>query len=170
MRTGLRTALRYAPLALCIVLAVGWFLFLRPTQLGGTMTYTIVSGHSMDPTLASNDLLALRAQDRYEVGDVVTYRVPVGDPGAGHVIVHRIIGGNATDGFITQGDNNPRPDLWRPKQGDVLGKLSVQVPHAGDVLMLLRSPLVVAMVGAFFGAFMVLGRPRRERPAKPATA
>jgi signal peptidase I len=164
----MRTALRYAPLALGLALAVGWFLFLRPAQLGGPMTYTIVSGHSMDPTLATNDLLALRAQDEYEIGDVVTYRVPVGDPGAGHVIVHRIIGGNGTDGFITQGDNNPRPDLWKPTQEDVLGRLTVQVPHAGDVLMLVRSPLVVAMVGAFFGAFMVLGRPRRERPVKEA--
>jgi signal peptidase len=166
----MRTALRYAPLALGLALAVGWFLFLRPAQLGGPMTYTIVSGHSMDPTLATNDFLALRAQDEYKVGDVVTYRVPVGDPGAGHVIVHRIIGGNATDGFVTQGDNNPRPDLWKPKHEDVLGKLTVQVPHAGDVLMLVRSPLVVAMIGAFFGAFMVLGRPRRERPAEAAAA
>jgi signal peptidase len=134
------------------------------------MTYTIVSGQSMDPTLASGDLLALRAQDEYEIGDVVTYRVPVGDPGAGHVIVHRIIGGNAADGFVTQGDNNSRPDVWKPTQEDVLGKLSVHVPHAGEVFMLLRSPLVVAMLGAFFGAFMVLGRPRRERPIEAARA
>jgi signal peptidase len=155
-------ALRYVPLAFGIILVAGWLVFLRPVTLGGPATYTVVSGDSMDPTLHENDFIVLRAQDEYRVGDVVTYRIPDGDPGAGHVIVHRLIAGDGERGFVTQGDNNPEPDPWRPRTEDILGTLEVQVGGVGAWLMYLRSPLVVGMLAGGLAAYFVLGgQPRR---------
>ena len=52
---------------------VGWFLW--PTSLGGCTTLTIVSGHSMEPTYYTGDLVVSRCGD-VGVGDVITYRPP----------------------------------------------------------------------------------------------
>lgn len=166
----MRTLLRFAPLAVAIVLVGGWLLFLRPVTLGGSATYTVVSGDSMDPTLHENDFIVLRAQDEYRVGDVVTYRIPDGDPGAGHVIVHRLTGGDGGRGFVTQGDNNPEPDPWQPRTEDILGELELQVGGAGEWLMYVRSPLGIAMLGAGVAAYSVLGGQPRPTTRKAASA
>lgn len=164
----MRKLLRYAPLAVGLVLVLGWMLFLRPVALGGATSYTVVSGDSMDPTLQQNDFIVMRAQDEYRIGDVVTYRIPDGDPGAGHAIVHRLIGGDAETGFVTQGDNNPEPDPWKPKPADIMGKLELQVGGAGAWLMYLRSPLAVGMLAAGLSAYFVLGGQTRRPATVPA--
>jgi signal peptidase len=166
----MRTMLRYLPLAIGLLLAAGWLLFLRPVALGGPATYTVVSGDSMDPTLHQNDFIVLRAQDEYRVGDVVTYRIPDGDPGAGHVIVHRLIAGDGERGFVTQGDNNAEPDPWKPRTEDILGRLDAQIGGAGAWLMYLRSPLAVGMLSAGVAAYLILGgQPRRVTASAPAS-
>ena len=72
--------------------------------------------------LRERDLLILHAADRYGVGDVVGYRVPDGEFGEGHLVVHRIVAGDGGTGFVLEGDNNPAPDPWLPKTVDVVGR------------------------------------------------
>ena len=99
-------------------LLVVWFLLLGPTAFGGPAGYIEVSGHSMDGTYKTGDLILTRDQDTYAKGDIVTFKVY---DGAGQVI-HRIIGGNGETGYTTQGDNNPDPDPWHPTDEEIVGK------------------------------------------------
>ena len=99
-----------------------WAMFLRPQSLGGPAGYVLVSGKSMEPLYHTGDMILVgAARELREVGDIIAYRVPKGDAMAGAQVIHRIIGGNATHGFIVQGDNSTAPDVWRPKPGDIVG-------------------------------------------------
>ena len=85
-----------------------------PILRGEPSRLVIVSGHSMDPTFHTGDLVLAWPSDDYQVGDVAPYRVPEGEPGAGGLVIHRIVGGDGELGFVMQGDNNPAPDIWMP--------------------------------------------------------
>jgi hypothetical protein len=82
------------------------------------------------------------------VGDVIAYKVPGSDVGAGLTVIHRIIGGSASTGFITQGDNNPAPDDWRPKLADVEGSAWMVIPKGGRILTFLHAPIPLAGLAA----------------------
>ncbi|HET8570521.1 MAG TPA: signal peptidase I [Candidatus Limnocylindria bacterium] len=150
------------------VLALGaWFFVLRPVSLGGPASYLWVNGKSMLPTLETGDFVVTQQQQTYAVGDVLAYRIPKGQPGAGAVVIHRLIGGSPTDGFRLQGDNKNAPDEWQPRQTDVVGKMWVMIPGAGQYLQALRSPAVFAPLVAGIVVFLILlgGDPKpRSKP------
>jgi signal peptidase I len=133
---------RVALTAATLVLIVAWAVVLRPQFLGGPAAYVIVSGESMEPTLADGDFVFAKRQSSYRVGDVVVYRVPKGDLGAGALVIHRIVGGSAGASYLTKGDNREGRDLWRPRAQDAVGSVSLTVPGAGRVFAFLRTPSV----------------------------
>ena len=158
--------------------AVVWFLLLRPGFLGGSASYIIVAGASMEPTLHSGDLALAREQPGYHEGDIVTFRVPEGQPGEGAIVIHRIVGGTAEEGYTIQGDNKEAPDLWRPTADDIVGRMWFSVPNGGLYLLFLREPIVLGAVAGLLGMLFVLSggegsqRGRRHgrtiRPGPPA--
>ena len=148
-----RKGMQIAGWVFTVAAVLGWIFFLRPQNLGGPAAYVMVSGESMEPTYETGDFVVARLLDSYDVGDVMVYRVPEGNAGAGRLIIHRVIGGNMEDGFITQGDNRETPDQWRPKEEDVVGKLWFHVPNAASAFPYLRSPIVLA---GFFGGLTFL--------------
>lgn len=117
-----------------------WYLW--PTNLGGSTSFVIVSGSSMEPTYLSGDLVIARKMEP-SIGDVIVY-APEGFGGA--QIVHRIIGGNGEDGWIMQGDNNTFIDPFEPKDAEVRGVVVVHYSSLGQLTALLLSPLVWASV------------------------
>jgi signal peptidase len=168
MRTVTRAAIS---LALLGVLA-GWFLLLRPTLLGGPASYVIVYGESMEPTLHSSDLAVLQKRSDYGPGDIIAFRVPEDEFGDGGMIIHRIVGGNAEEGYIVQGDNKERPDFWRPTDDDILGGMWFSIPGGGRVLAFLRQPLILGSVVGGLGMLSVLsgglGKPASSSGASPS--
>ena len=145
-----------------------WSITLRPQILGGPAQYIVVHGNSMLPAYHDGDLVILQRDRAYRVGDVVAYRVPRGQVGAGHVVVHRVVGGSAATGLILRGDNNRSADPWRPRTGDVLGSRWLSVPRFGRFLVFIRQPLLLAAVAAL----MVIGsmirlEPRESRAPAP---
>src|SRR5215471_19442388 len=106
-----------AQLALLVVLL--WFCL--PQALGGRADWVLVSGTSMLPNLHTGDLVLVERRSGYHVGEVVAYRVPRGQVGAGYVVIHRIVGGNGRTGWRMKGDNRTAPDLWNPTNRDVIG-------------------------------------------------
>jgi signal peptidase len=163
---------RHLGLLLVAIGLAAWFVALRPTALGGPASYIFVSGTSMEPTLATGDLVVLQRGDRYAIGDIIAFEVPDGQPGAGALVIHRIVGGSADEGFVMRGDNKPAPDEWRPTEDRVAGRLWLRVPGAGAAVATLRQPAVFASVLAGLVVFfIVLGggeRPQRREPASGA--
>jgi signal peptidase I len=153
-----------AGLALLLVLLAAWFVLLRPVSLGGSVTYVVIRGDSMEPDYRSGDLLLVHSQSSYGSRDVIAYRVPDGEVGEGLVVVHRIVGGSPGAGFSVRGDNNPSIDPWLPRGADVVGKAWVLVPGLGRVLVAIRQPLVLAALAAS----LVVGAIIWRGPSGPA--
>jgi signal peptidase len=149
-------------------LALGWFLYLRPAAIGGPASYVVVSGVSMEPHLHTGDLVILHTAKRYRIGDVVAFRVPAGQQGAGSLVIHRIIGGDAATGFVMQGDNKDQPDPWRPTGADILGRSWMEFPGSGRLLLLLREPPVLgAVLGGLVGFWIFTSGSSRLRSPSP---
>ena len=149
-----------------LILIGAWFVLLCPQSLGGPARYVLVSGNSMEPTLSSLDFVVARRTSTYEVGDIVVFPVPETD---GRLfVIHRLVGGNARDGFVMQGDNRSTPDIWKPTPDDIAGKLWFSIPAGGRALLVLRSPAIVALF-AGLGAFLwiYLGGKDEEVSAAP---
>jgi signal peptidase len=148
-----------------------WWVTLRPTVfLGGPATFITVKGTSMLPTLKTGDFVLAEAQPTYRVGDLVVYRVPKGQIGAGDDLIHRIVAGNATTGFTLKGDDNPAPDPWIVPRSDVLGKEALTVPGLGNSLLVIRSPLFAGLVAALIAIWLVISPPEWMRRRKPTAA
>jgi signal peptidase len=160
--------LRHVRLLLLIAAAAAWFVVLRPTALGGPASYIFVSGVSMEPTLESGDLAVLQRADEYAIGDIVAFEVPDG-PGAGALVIHRIIGGSGGDGFVMQGDNKRAPDEWNPTEELVAGRMWLHLPGAGTVVSWLRQPAVFAsLLAGLVVFFIVLGGGDRPKSREAA--
>jgi signal peptidase I len=155
---ALRRTRRPAGIALAVLACLLWMQFLRPQWLGGNAAFVLVSGQSMEPRYRTGDLVLVERQQRYHPGQVIAYRVPKGDPMAGAQVIHRIIGGDATHGFVVRGDNRTAADVWRPKQQDIVGAKVVRLPDAIVVLQFLHAPLFLALLAATFTFVHVLLR------------
>jgi signal peptidase I len=155
--------------------ALGWIVTLRPARMGGPASFVMVQGVSMNPTYHTGDLVITHRRSSYAVGDVVAYTVPKVDVGAGLTVIHRIVGGSPAAGFVTQGDNNPTPDDWRPTLAEVEGKAWMVVPHGGKILAFLHAPIPLAGFAAsavvmwivYQDELPTLGRRRRRSEARP---
>ncbi|QGQ20329.1 signal peptidase I [Cellulomonas sp. JZ18] len=153
-----RRVLRAAGSAALWALLAAAAVLLWPTNLGGCTSLTVVSGHSMEPTYRTGDLVLARCGTP-QVGDVVVY-VPEGYGGAR--IIHRITGGDG-DGWVLQGDNNPEVDPFAPTDEDVVGVARVHVPAVGRVGLLMTNPW-------FWASLVVVGLGLLVWPGRQATA
>jgi signal peptidase I len=147
-------------LAFALAVAALWAVTLRPTSLGGPATYVVIRGDSMLPIFHSGDLVVLRVAEGVAPGDVVGYRVPDGEVGAGYLVVHRIAAGDGQSGFTMLGDNNPAPDPWQPRPADIAGKAWVLLPGLGRVIVLVHQPAVAAALAVSLLVMLVLSRSR----------
>jgi signal peptidase len=163
-RRNTRRALRVAVLGATLALALGWFLVLRPTSLGGPAGYVLVSGTSMEPTYHTGDLVITQRQDTYQVGDIVEFRVKQA------LIIHRIVGGDAVTGYLVRGDNNRVEDGFRPKADHVVGKAWLRLPGVGRLIVIVRNPLPLAVCTWGFATFYLVRRWGRPRAAVSAEA
>ena len=153
-------------LALTLAAVGVWAIALRPTTLGGPATYVVVRGDSMLPGFHSGDLVLLLAEPGYGVGDVVGYAVPAGEVGAGHVVLHRLVGGDGASGFAVQGDNNPAPDPWLPRSTDVRGRLWLLLPGFGTAITILHQPAVLAAFAVSLLVVVALSRWQQPVPVR----
>lgn len=154
---------------LAVVAALGWYCL--PQKLGGRADWVMVSGTSMLPRFHTGDLVLVEHQASYHVGEVVAYRVPKGQVGAGFVVIHRIIGGNGRAGWKLQGDNRTAPDLWYPTDHDVIGAKELRIPHAWFFLRLLHMPVLLGLFAGFAAFFVILfggNDGEKVRPGIPA--
>jgi signal peptidase I len=163
-RSALRRALRILKWTLELAVLAAWLWWALPQGLGGRADWVMVSGWSMEPRYHTGDLVLVDRQSHYHVGQVIAYRVPKGEVGAGAVVIHRIVAGNGTKGFTMKGDNRTAADLWYPKTSDVIGAKTLRIPHAFAVIRWVRSPLVLGGVAALvvFLKLAFFSKPKQE--------
>jgi signal peptidase len=128
-----------------------------PAQLGGHLSLVVVSGHSMDGTYRSGDLLMAWPHADYNKGEIIVYKIPKGEPASGLRVVHRVI--EKKDGhFTSQGDNRTTPDFWRPTVDNVVGEPFLRVRAGGLALKWLLSPIALAFVCGVCVFWFVIGK------------
>jgi signal peptidase I len=151
--------------AVAWVLLVVTALLLWPQRWGGSMTYVITSGTSMQPGFVAGDLAVLRAAGAYQVGDVAAYR----STEIKKIVMHRIT--EVGDGvYRFQGDDNDFVDPDRVTDEQMLGRLVLRVPKAGMLLRWFVEPLHLAV--AALGVMLLFSdrRPRATAAAPPTPA
>jgi signal peptidase I len=130
-----------------IALACVWFYF-APVGLGGSTSYVVTDGISMQPRFHSGDLALVRSRSSYNVGEIVAY-----NSRAFHTIVlHRIVA-RAGSRYVFKGDNNNFVDFEHPAQSQLIGALWLHIPGVGAQLESLRSP---ALIGVLVGVGVLL--------------
>jgi len=158
-------AVRMIGLLVAGLLALSWLLA-APTSLGGSATYITTYGTSMEPVLHRGDLVVVKPQSSYRVGDVVAYR----SESLRAVVLHRIVDRDG-DRFVVQGDNNTWIDTDHPTEDQLVGKMTMRLPGVGTQVRRATAPPVVATLAsvAFF-PLVASDRRRRARKASAATS
>jgi len=161
---------KIAGIIVAAAVLMGVWIFVAPTKLGGTSTYSITDGISMNPLLYKGDFAVIRAQSTYHVGDVVLYESQV----LHRPVLHRIIliqNGN----YFFKGDNNDFVDPGYATRSELIGKLWFHIPHLGAVLGWFGVPAHAAMLAGIAAMAVVLtgaktsggGRRGRRRGRSP---
>lgn len=119
----------------------------RPRIFGLEM-FVVTSG-SMQPSIDPGDVVMVDvARGRFGVGDVITFR-PHDESSL--FITHRVVevlgGDRSNTEYVTKGDANPNRDLEPVSANQVVGSVSAVLPVVGRVVLGLRDPRFVLMVG-----------------------
>jgi len=138
------------------LLVTAWIL-IGPRQLGGSASYAIVVGSSMEPQLHNGDLVVARRHAHYAIGDAVVYH----NADLNRNVLHRIVERDGSR-FVFKGDHNDFVDPTHPRQSDLVGTLWFTVPGVGRFVEWLRVPLHAAALAAL-AALLALGGGRRGR-------
>ncbi|MGA2110757.1 MAG: signal peptidase I [Anaerolineales bacterium] len=136
--------------ACCLVLLVAAWLVFAPVPFGGQSSYVIVTGNSMDPMYPPGDLVIVREEPHYQVGDVVAYF----DGQLNRYVIHRIV---AQDGnrFTLKGDHNGWTDSDQPLASQIIGRAWIQLPGLGPGVQAVRTPLAMALLAVLVGVLLV---------------
>ena len=113
----------------------------------------VVLTGSMEPTIMTDELIIVQAQEDYEVGDVVVYQT------GKILVVHRII---AMDGetVTTQGDANNVADAPVDRT-HIKGRVIRHIPNVGTAVRILKTPWATALL--IGGALLTAELPYRKK-------
>lgn len=156
---------RTAAAAVLALLLVALAIPVWPQGAGGSTTFLVTRGASMEPEHSAGDLAVLKPATDYDVGDVAGYRSRT----LGRVVLHRIV---AVDGdvFTFQGDANAFRDPEQVQRADVVGRVAVALPKVGSVVLWLSSPVNGLLLAALvvLVALRLRPAPQREQGAEAA--
>lgn len=129
-------------------------LFTALSFTGAFKSRVVLTG-SMAPNINPGDIvITVPVKDRsLQTGDVVTYQARRFNGEGVGVFTHRIIGGDAKTGFLVKGDNNPSPDIQKPKVSDILGLVVFRIPFLGHLI----TPRALAiLIPTIIGLWLVI--------------
>ena len=131
-------------IAVCLVLGINLYRWNSRSLTGNMLPMTfgygaaVVLSGSMEPTIMTDDLIFVEAQESYEVGDIVVYQ------SGKMLIVHRIVAMDE-ESVVTRGDANNVDDEPVPPsfiKGEVIGWVS----GLGTVVRIIKTPVVSLML------------------------
>jgi signal peptidase I len=146
---------------LVILAPLAWYLW--PTSFGGDAEFLIVQGQSMFPTILPGSLVITKKAPEYHVDDIVSFRME--EDGRGKIVVHRIM--DVTEkGFEIKGDNNPKKDPGFPTFDEIGGKVIFATPYFGDMMLLIRNPIVLVGSTIVMGGIQYAQKKRKKKMEK----
>lgn len=104
--------------------------------LTNTLAFRVVLTGSMVPAINPGDLV-VTLNDKFinpKMDDVVVYIGKSFDGTEIAPFAHRIIGGDATSGWVVKGDANPEADVQKPIAEDIEGVVVATIPNIGNFL------------------------------------
>ena len=155
----LKSILRTAVL-LIVGLAVGVNVYLWNAQslVGNALPMpfgygaAVVLTGSMEPTIMANDLILVKEEESYAIGDIVVFQ-------SGSVlVVHRIVDMDETS-VTTRGDANNTEDTPIARMY-IKGKVIGSVSGVGSMVRLVKSPVATVLLIA--GAVLLVELPYRK--------
>jgi signal peptidase len=102
----------------------------------GNIKIKIVKSGSMEPTIRTGGIVAIKPSDDYKVGDIITFGIDTKDS---IPTTHRIVSINGSS-FYTKGDANQEEDTEAVPRDIVIGKVLFTIPYVGYVLDFARQP------------------------------
>jgi signal peptidase I len=102
----------------------------------GFVKARIVLTGSMEPVIQAGDIVLLAPTPRTqpELGDIAAYTARRFSGESVGIFTHRIIGGDPVNGWLMKGDNNPTPDVQKPKAEDISGVVFFVIPWIGKLM------------------------------------
>jgi signal peptidase I len=156
-----KSAVRVLNVVIGLVVLGAWFVNFAPQYIGGPATYAIVDGVSMEPEYHTGDLVIAKSESSYAIGDLIVYANKTG------YIIHRIVAGNSTGGWKTQGDHNTWIDGWVVKDNQILGQVHFGIGQVGTWFnWVIAHPWQFATIAALLALIPYL--PLRRRHLSPA--
>src|SRR3989344_2765635 len=117
-----------------VITVVALLLIISSFPIPGNYKIMIVQSGSMEPTIKTGSIVAVKPTDSYKIGDVITFgpmsktRIPT---------THRVTDVRLQAGqpvYVTKGDANNDQDSREVPARDVIGKVYVDVPYLGYAL------------------------------------
>ncbi len=152
-------------LGMFIILGTAWFMW--PASLGGRTQFIIVQGTSMEPTYHSGDLLYARKSGNYGPEDIAVYTIPEGEPGAGALVVHRIVSEEASGKYRLKGDNRESLDDAQPSRADFVAKPVMNLGQLPTRLIILTPFFLSIVLGAAVAWFLWPTKVTKEHSPEP---
>jgi signal peptidase I len=153
-------------LLLGLVVLLAWNVW--PAALGGKTRFIMVTGASMEPRFHIGDSLVVRANDDPQIGDIIVFRIPKGDPAEGSYVVHRIFAQRDDGSYMTKGDNRRYADPWHVTTKDILGTPTWTIPQFGRLLQMTHSPFFIGGAAGLLCMLLLLPRALREHDEEEA--
>ncbi|MDQ1287931.1 MAG: signal peptidase [Actinomycetota bacterium] len=111
----------------------------------------------MDPLAHDGDLVLARRRTDYALGDLVVYER------RGGKVMHRLVEGGPSEGWISKGDNYRYPDPWKIPDSSILGEILLITPGGGRPLQaLVDHPAALVMFPVGLTVLGHLPVPRRK--------
>ncbi|HEV2519421.1 MAG TPA: signal peptidase I [Thermoplasmata archaeon] len=137
---------------------------------GAPVRFLAIASGSMVPALRVGDLVVVEhigSADQIHLRDLVAYEAPYLSPSG--PVVHRVVAiqpnGSAVQ-FTFQGDANRAPDPRPVQFGQIVGRVVLVVPIAGNLVLFPPFPIAIVAFLALFTAYRTLqvGRRRTGHP------
>ncbi len=122
-----------------VIFAVVFFVVVSMLPIPGNYRLLIVQSGSMEPAVKTGSVVAVKPEESYKAGDVITF----GGKEKDKTTTHRIVDLEVVTGktyFITKGDANNAEDTSKVSEDKIIGKVLASVPYAGYLLAAAKEP------------------------------
>lgn len=149
-------------IAICLVVGIQIYSWNARSLTGNVLPMpfgygsAVVMSGSMEPAIMTDELILVKAQERYEIGDVIVFQ------NGNMLVVHRIVDMD-TDTVTTRGDANNTDDAPIEKS-QIKGRVFVHIPLVGAVVRLIKTP--VATIALIIGAVLIVELPFQKEKEK----